>query len=140
MTDAQVETLHLALGLVLFCLGTMLGIPHGRSKGRGDAKNTELWRIAHLSTCVGGASLLALAVAMPRLFADQAIYVLAPFTLSAYGFFMACTLSAWFNTSWDDDRGNARTAAVYRLQILASLLALVAVAASFGLLAWRLLR
>ena len=53
---------------------------------------------------------------------------------------MACTLSAWFNTSWDDDRGNARTAAVYRLQILASLLALVAVAASFGLLAWRLLR
>lgn len=140
MTATQAETLCLALGLILFCLGTLLGIPHGRSKGKGDAKNTELWRIAHLSTCVGGLSLLALGLALPRLFADRAAYVLAPFTLAGYCFFLACTLSAQFNTSWDDDRGNARTALVYGLQIVASLLAILAVASSFALLGWRFLR
>lgn len=140
MTATQAETLFLALGLILFCLGTLLGIPHGRSVGRGDVGNTELWRVAHLSTCVGGVSLLALAMALPRLFADQAIWVLLPFTLSAYCFFAACTLSAWWNRSWSGDRRNPGAARAYWLQIVASLLSLVAVGASLLLLARMALR
>ena len=45
--------LYPLLGVLLFCAGTMLGIPHGLAKRSGDTKRTELWRVAHLSTCVG---------------------------------------------------------------------------------------
>ncbi len=139
MTMAQSEQFYLTLGLVLFCAGTLLGIPHGRSKRRGDVKNTELWRIAHLSTCVGGVSVLALSMALPRLFAGNAGFILAPFALSAYCFFIACTLSGWLNKSWDDDRSEPGAALVYWLQIGASMLSVIAVAASLFLLIWKLL-
>jgi hypothetical protein len=139
MTILQSEQLYLTIGLVLFCAGTLLGIPHGRSKRRGDAKNTELWRIAHLSTCVGGVSVLVLSMALPRLFASDAGYILAPFDLSAYCFFIACTLSGWLNKSWDGDRRELGTALVYWLQIGASMLSVIAVATIFLMLIWKLL-
>ena len=107
----------------------MLGIPHGLTKRSGDAKRTELWRVAHLSTCVGGVSLIALSVALERLFGADATYTLVPFSAAAYCFFLACTLSGWFNKAWDDDRTQASVALVYRLQILASVLSVVAVGA-----------
>lgn len=118
---------YLLLGVLLFCAGTILGIPHGLTKRRGDAKRTELWRVAHLSTCVGGISLIALTVALERLFAAAAIYTLVPFSAAAYSFFLACTLSGWLNKAWDDDRTQASVALIYGLQIFASALSVVAV-------------
>jgi hypothetical protein len=76
--------LYPLLGTLLFCAGTMLGIPHGMAKRSGDAKRTELWRVAHLSTCVGGISLIALSVALERLFGVNATYTLLPFSAAAY--------------------------------------------------------
>ena len=67
--------LYPLLGVLLFCAGTMLGIPHGLAKRSGDTKRTELWRVAHLSTCVGGISLIALSVALERLFGASATYI-----------------------------------------------------------------
>lgn len=139
MTITQSEQIYLSSGLVLFCAGTLLGIPHGRSKRRGDAKNTELWRIAHLSTCFGGVSVLALAMALPRLFGGDAGYILAPFALAAYCFFIACTLSGWLNKSWDDDRSEPGTAPVYWLQIAASILSVIAVSVTLPMLIWSVL-
>jgi len=107
----------------------MLGIPHGLTKRSGDAKRTELWRVAHLSTCVGGTSLIALSVALERLFGADATYTLAPFSAAAYCFFIACTLSGCLNKAWDDDRTQTSVALVYRLQFLASVLSVVAVGA-----------
>lgn len=43
---------YLLLGVFLFSVGTLLGIPHGLSKRHGKPAVTELWRVAHLSTCV----------------------------------------------------------------------------------------
>jgi hypothetical protein len=57
---------YLSLGLLLFAAGTLLGIPHGMAKRRGDVERTELWRVAHLSTCVGGISLMVLTLAVER--------------------------------------------------------------------------
>ena len=121
--------LYLLLGALLFCAGTMLGIPHGLAKRSGNAKKIELWRVAHLSTCVGGISLIALSVALERLFGVHATYTLVPFSAAAYCFFLACTLSGWLNKSWDDDRTQASVALVYRLQIIASALSVVGVGA-----------
>lgn len=121
--------LYPLLGAVLFCAGTMLGIPHGLTKRSGDAKRTELWRVAHLSTCVGGISVIALSVALERLFGADATYTLVPFSAAAYCFFIACTLSGWLNKAWDDDRTQASVALIYRLQILASVLSVSAVVA-----------
>ena len=121
--------LYPLLGVLLFCAGTMLGIPHGLTKRSGDAKRTELWRVAHLSTCVGGISVIALSVALERLFGAHATYTLLPFSAAAYCFFLACTLSGWLNKAWDDDRTQASVALIYRLQILASVLSVVAVGA-----------
>jgi hypothetical protein len=121
--------LYPLLGVLLFCAGTMLGIPHGLSKRSGDMKRTELWRVAHLSTCVGGISLMALSVALERLLGVIAIYTLMPFSAAAYCFFLACTLSGWLNKAWDDDRTLASVALIYRLQILASALSVIAVSA-----------
>src|SRR5690606_36531587 len=53
---APASDLYLLQGGLLFFAGTMLGIPHGLAKRNGDAKRTELWRVAHLSTCVAGVS------------------------------------------------------------------------------------
>jgi hypothetical protein len=121
--------LYLLLGGLLFCAGTMLGIPHGLTKRSGNAKRTELWRVAHLSTCVGGVSLIALTVALERLFTAAAVYTLAPFSAAAYSFFLACTLSGWLNKAWDDDRAQASVALIYGLQVFASALSVVAVGA-----------
>ncbi|CAE6867156.1 hypothetical protein R75461_08348 [Paraburkholderia nemoris] len=121
--------LYSLLGVLLFCAGTMLGIPHGLTKRSGDTKRTELWRVAHLSTCVGGVSLIALSVALAQLFGADAAYTLVPFSVAAYSFFLACTLSGWLNKAWDDDRTQASVALIYRLQILASALSIVAVGA-----------
>lgn len=117
------------LGVLLFCAGTMLGIPHGLTKRSGDTKRTELWRVAHLSTCVGGVSLIALSVALERLFGADATYTLAPFSAAAYCFFLACTLSGVLNKAWDDDRTQASVVFVYYLQILASAFSVFAVGA-----------
>ncbi|KPU90795.1 hypothetical protein APR50_22945 [Variovorax paradoxus] len=115
------------LGVLLFCAGTMLGIPHGLAKRSGNEKRTELWRVAHLSTCVGGISLIALSVALEQLLGAQAIYTLTLFSAAAYGFFIACTLSGWLNKAWDDDRTQRGVALIYRLQIIASALSVIAV-------------
>jgi hypothetical protein len=125
----QAGGLYPFLGTLLFCAGTLLGIPHGLTKRSGDEKRTELWRIAHLSTCVGGVSVISLAFALEKLFGADAAYTLVPFSAAAYCFFLACTLSAWLNKAWDGDRSQASVALVYRLQILASTLSVVAVAA-----------
>ncbi len=84
---------YIALGLVLFYFGTLLGVPHGLSKNRQPAAVTELWRIAHLSTCIGGVSLIALSDATASLFPGDESAILIPFSLSAYLFFLTCTLS-----------------------------------------------
>jgi len=121
--------LCLTLGALLFCAGTLLGIPHGLSKGRRDAKRIELWRIAHLSTCVGGVSLIALTLALDRLFGDVAVYCLLLFSFAAYCFFFACTLSGCLNKSWDDDREQASVMLIYVLQIFASIASILGVCA-----------
>jgi hypothetical protein len=119
--------LYSLLGVLLFCAGTILGIPHGLTKRSGDIKRTELWRVAHLSTCVGGISLISLSGALERLFGATATYTLMPFSAAAYCFFIACTLSGLLNNAWDDDRTQASVALIYCLQILASVLSIVAV-------------
>jgi hypothetical protein len=121
--------LCLTLGALLFCAGTLLGIPHGLSKGRGDAKRIELWRIAHLSTCVGGVSLIALTLALDKLFGGVAVYCLLLFSLAAYSFFLACTLSGCLNKSWDDDRTQTSVMLIYMLQIFASVASVLGVCA-----------
>ena len=115
------------LGVLLFCAGTMLGIPHGLTKRRGSVKRTELWRVAHLSTCVGGVSLIALSAALERLFSADAVFTLAPFSAAAYCFFLACAVSGWLNKAWDDDRTQTSVVLIYCLQIVASAFSLLAV-------------
>lgn len=127
---SKLGDLFLVLGVLLFCAGTLLGIPHGLAKRRGDTKRTELWRIAHLSTCLGGASLIAMDLALERLFPTLFVYTMVPLSFSAYCFFLACSLSGVLNKSWDDERNQAGVVLVYRLQIVASALALLAVAAA----------
>jgi hypothetical protein len=119
--------LYLLLGVFLFCAGTLLGIPHGLAKRSGNLKRTELWRVAHLSTCLGGVSIIALTLAVERLFPDAALYTVAPFSAAAFSFFLACTLSGWLNRSWDDDRSTVSVALIYGLQMFASALSVVAV-------------
>jgi hypothetical protein len=68
--------LYPLLGVLLFCAGTILGIPYGLAKRKEDAKRTELWRLAHASTCVGGVSVIALSAAMERLFGTDATFYL----------------------------------------------------------------
>jgi hypothetical protein len=118
---------YMLLGVFLFFAGTMLGVPHGRSKRRGEVKRTELWRVAHLSTCLGGVSLIALSVALIQLFGADASYTMLPLCGAAYCFFFACTLSACLNKAWDEDRVQPSVMLVYRLQILASALSVIAV-------------
>lgn len=130
--------LYPLLGVLLFCAGTLLGVPHGLTKRGGDAKRTELWRVAHLSTCVGGISLIALSTALDRLFGANATYTLAPFSVAAYCFFLACTLSGWLNKAWDDDRTQPSVALIYSLQILASALSVIAVGAFLLTLFWKI--
>ena len=77
----------------------------------------------------GGISLIALSVALERLFGAAATYILVPFSASAYCFFLACTLSGSLNKSWVDDRNQASVSLIYRLQIFASVLSVVAVGA-----------
>jgi hypothetical protein len=119
--------LYLLLGVLLFCAGTLLGIPHGLAKRSGNLKRTELWRVAHLSTCLGGVSIIALTLAVERLFPGAALYTVAPFSAAAFSFFLACTLSGWLNRSWDDDRSTVSVALIYGLQMFASALSVVAV-------------
>jgi len=120
----------LLLGYLLFCIGTLLGIPHGLSKRRGSPAQTELWRVAHLSTCVGGISVIGMTMALGTLLQELAIYTLAPFTIAAYCFFAACTLSGWLNLSWDGNRDLPKVKLIYRLQILASTLSVIAIVVS----------
>jgi hypothetical protein len=53
---------------------------------RDKAAITELWRVVHLSTCVGGVSLIALVLALERVFHGQAHLVMLSFTIGAYLF------------------------------------------------------
>lgn len=121
-------------------MGTLLGIPHGLAKRSGNVKRTELWRIAHLSTCLGGVSLIALSVAVERLFPDAAVYTVAPFSAAAFSFFLACTLSGWLNESWDDDRTKGSVAIIYALQVFASALSVAAVGGILVALVLRLIQ
>lgn len=127
----------LLLGYLLFCIGTLLGIPHGISKGRGDVNNTELWRVAHLSTCVGGISLIGITLALERLVQHLAVYTLVPFTIAAYCFFLACTLSGSLNLSWKGDRSLPMVRLIYSLQILASAFSVIAIGVSLATLMLR---
>jgi hypothetical protein len=127
------------LGYVLFCAGTLLGIPHGLSKRKGNPVNTERWRVAHLSTCLGGISIIGITIALETLVQDDAVYTLSLFTLAAYCFFAACTLSGWLEVSWDGDRTLVRVKSIYWMQIVASGLSLLAIfvsAATFFLRTW----
>lgn len=127
MTYNPSSDVFLLLGVLLFCAGTLLGIPHGRSKRRGDLERTELWRVAHLSTCVGGVAVIALTVALERLVGDAAIYTLTLFSAAAYCFFVACSLSGYLCKSWDGDRTLPSVKLIYGLQIIASALSVGAV-------------
>ncbi len=118
---------YLLLGVLLFSAGTLLGIPHGLSKRRGSPAVTELWRIAHLSTCVGGISLIALTLALERLFPGQEYLVMMPFTTAAYLFFGACTLSGLTGRSWGNDRTMPSVRVIYWTQIAASVASIIAV-------------
>lgn len=130
---------YLLMGVFLFFAGTLLGIPYGLSKGKGDANRTELWRVAHLSTCIGGVTLIALTLALERLLGNAAIYTLAPFSVAAYVFFFACTLGGWFNKAWwDEDKTQMRVVLIYRLQIIASALSVIAIVISVATLCWKM--
>lgn len=121
------EKLFLTLGYVLFCIGAMLGIPHGMSKGRGNAANTELWRVAHLSTCIGGISIIALVYALEIILPRTWVYALVGFSISAYFFSIACTLSGATNLSWFGDRKKKMAKMIYGIHIIASCLSVVVV-------------
>lgn len=131
--------IFMLLGVFLFCAGTLLGIPHGLSKRQGNVKRTELWRIAHLSTCVGGISLIAMTIALERLFLTAAVYILVPLSLAAYCFFFACSLSGVLNKSWDDDRSEAAVKLIYCLQIFASVMSVLAVASVLVIFLWNVI-
>lgn len=118
---------YLLLGVLLFSAGTLLGIPHGLSKRRGSPAVTELWRVAHLSTCLGGISLIALTLALERLFPGQEYLVMMPFTTAAYLFFGACTLSGLTGRSWGNDRTMPSVRVIYWTQIAASVASIIAV-------------
>jgi hypothetical protein len=98
----------------------LLGIPHGMAKRRGDVERTELWRVAHLSTCVGGISLMVLTLAVERVIPGFEDAVLAPFSVAAYLFFAACSISGVIGQGWDGDRSQRSVRVVYGLQIIAS--------------------
>jgi hypothetical protein len=111
---------YLSLGLLLLAVGTLLGIPHGLAKRRGDVERTELWRVAHLSTCVGGVSLMVLTLAVERVIPGFEGAVLAPFSVAAYLFFAACSASSVIGQGWDGDRSKRSVRVIYWLQIVAS--------------------
>lgn len=126
---------YLLHGLILFSLGTLLGIPHGLSKGRKAASVTELWRVAHLSTCVGGVSLIALTFSMERIFPGKEYIVMIPFSLAAYLSFIACTASGIIGKGWDSDKSSPSILIVYWLRVIASISSVIAVLGFLFLLA-----
>lgn len=119
--------IYLLLGLLLFAAGTLLGIPFGLSKRRGHADVTELWRVAHLSTCLGGISLIALVFALERLFPGREYLVMLPFTIGAYLFFVACTLSGVIGKGWHHDRTMLSVRIIYWMQMAASGASVIAI-------------
>lgn len=128
------EKLFLTIGYILFCYGTLLGIPHGISKGKGSLDSTEKWRVAHLSTCVGGIAIISLVYALTRVFPAMWVYILSGFSLSAYLFSLACTLSGITNLSWYGERKIILAKVIYWIHIAASFLAIAAVIAGLILL------
>jgi hypothetical protein len=130
----------LAAGMLLLAAGTMLGVPHGLSKRRGDLVRTELWRVAHLSTCLGGIALMGLVFAAERLVPDRAAFVVIPFVVAAVLFFTACSLSGVIGQGWDGDRTRTPVRVVYTLQIVASAASVAGVAAIVFSLAERCFR
>jgi len=130
--------LFLILGILLFCAGTLLGIPHGSAKRKKDIKRTELWRIAHLSTCLGGIALIAMDLALERLAPALLVYTMSPLALAAYCFFAACSLSGVLNKSWDEERNEGSVLLIYRLQIFASLMSILAVIAVVITIFWKI--
>jgi hypothetical protein len=134
LQTSMTNNLYLSLGLLLLAAGTLLGIPHGLTKRRGDLERTELWRVAHLSTCVGGVSLIALTLAAERVMPGREHVVLVPFSVAAYLFFGACSLSGVIGQGWDGDRSKPSVRAVYGLQITASIASVIGVALLIGVL------
>ena len=128
--------LYPLLGVLLFCAGTVLGV-HGLTKRGGNAKNRAVARCPPFDLC-RGISLIALSTALDRLLGANATYTLAPFSMAAYCFFLACTLSGWLNKAWDDDRTQTSVALIYSLQILASALSVIAVGAFLLTLFWKI--
>ena len=124
---------YLTLGYILFLLGTLLGIPHGRSKGRDTPEHTDLWRIAHLSTCVGGIAVMVLSLGLPLIFPGHWMLLAAGFTSAAWLFFIACTLSGITGQAWSAKPRTPVIQLIYLLQIGASALSILVVAGS-GLL------
>lgn len=121
------EKLFLLLGYLLFCFGTMLGIPHGKSKNKGNTAKTELWRVAHLSTCMGGISIIALVYALEKILPQLWMYAMLLYSAAAYGFTIACTLSGVTNVSWSGDRKNKMVKLIYSIHIVAACLSIIAV-------------
>jgi hypothetical protein len=124
------EQVFYLLGFILFCAGTLLGIPHGLSKRRGTVDDIERWRVAHLSTCLGGISIIGITLALKTLLQDDAFYAMWLFVAAAYLFFAACSASGWLKVSWDGDRSLTHVKFIYWTQILASGLSLLAILVS----------
>jgi hypothetical protein len=129
------EKIFLESGYLLFCFGTLLGIPHGRSKGRGNESITELWRVAHLSTCIGGIAVIVLTYALQIILPFLWVYPLSLFTIASYLFAAACTWSGACNSKWYGKRLTVTSKSIYLLHLFASLFSVLAVFISvFGLL------
>jgi len=128
------EKIFLILGYVLFCLGTMLGIPHGMSKGKGDASQTELWRVAHLSTCIGGISIISLVYALKNILPHIWVYALSAYSMASYLFAVACTLSGITKAKWYGKNKTNAAMIIYGLHIIASFLSIIAVVGTLAAL------
>src|SRR5580692_2588543 len=114
------EKIFLILGYLLFCIGTILGIPHGISKGKGDPAHTELWRVAHLSTCIGGISIIVLQYVLKNILPEIWVYALVAYSSASYLFAIACMLSAKNKVYWYKNRRMKIAKVIYSMHIVAS--------------------
>jgi|HubBroStandDraft_2_1064218.scaffolds.fasta_scaffold613743_2 hypothetical protein len=128
------EKIFLILGYLLFCIGTILGIPHGISKGKGDPAHTELWRVAHLSTCIGGISIIVLQYVLKNILPEIWVYALVAYSSASYLFAIACMLSAKNKVYWYKNRRMKIAKVIYSMHIVASCLSMIAIFGTLGAL------
>ncbi|QDD66240.1 hypothetical protein EJD96_19795 [Herbaspirillum seropedicae] len=85
-----------------------------------------------------GSRLIAMDLALERLAPALLVYTMSPLALAAYCFFAACSLSGARNKSWDEERNEGSVLLIYRLQIFASLMSILAVIAVTITIFWRI--